>query len=39
MTNHAKFKLMDDQGKKMSQLCSEESTPIFCERLKIIHLS
>jgi DNA-binding transcriptional regulator YiaG len=36
MTNHAKFKLMEDQGKKMAQLSSEVSTPIFCERLKII---
>lgn len=29
LTNHAKFKLMYEEGKKMAQLCSEVSTSIF----------
>lgn len=37
LNNHEKLKIMQEEGRKMSQLCSEVSTEIFYKRLNIIH--
>lgn len=36
LTNHEKFRLMDEQRKIMAKLCSEVSTPIFLQRINFI---
>ena len=36
LTNMEKFKIMDEQGKKLAQLCCEVSTPVFFKRLETV---
>lgn len=38
LTPNEKYKLMDEQGKLMAQICSDVSTPIFYERLNMIKI-